>query len=68
MHEILINRSDTVGEPVSALESQPFHLGISMVLCLQRSQTRGAIFEASEFANSIRSFSESGHKCLCGNG
>ncbi len=44
--------SDTVGEPISTLPSQLFCIGISMVLCLQRSHTRGAIFDAPEFANS----------------
>jgi hypothetical protein len=37
-----------------------FLLIISMVMCLQRSHRRGAIFDSAEFANSIRSFSETG--------
>jgi hypothetical protein len=44
---------DTVGEPISTLPSQLCCVGISMVLCLQRSHTRGAMFDFPEFANSI---------------
>ena len=52
----LVKCTDTVGEPISTLPSQPFYIGIFMVLCLQRSHTRGAIFGALEFANSICTF------------
>ena len=48
---------DTVGEPISILHDQPFCIGISMVLCLQRSHRRGSIFDSAEFANSIGWFS-----------
>jgi integrase len=48
---------DTVGEQLSTLRSPPFRAGNCMVLCLQRGQTRDAIFEAAEFANSIGPFS-----------
>src|SRR5687768_14544111 len=51
-------RSDIVGEPISTLPSQPFCMGISTVLSLQRSHTRGAIFDPPEFANSIRTICE----------
>jgi hypothetical protein len=45
----------------STLQYQPFCISISMVLCLQRSYRRGAIFDSAEFANSIRRFYETSY-------
>ena len=57
-------KPDTVGQPISP-PKPTFLRGLSMVVCLQRSHRRGAIFDSAEFANSIPPFNET-HPPGCG--
>jgi hypothetical protein len=49
---------------ISTLPSQPFYIEISMVLRLQRSHMRGAVFDSPEFANSISKRTKNVDPCV----